>query len=449
MSASPVTWGSALRSRLAPSLAVALACFAGLGLYDGALGTAWPSIRRSLALPIGDLGLVQLAATAGFLCSSAISGRVSARIGRARGLAAAGGLTACALAAYAAAPDVVVLLLAAAVIGVAAGHLEPGLQAHLAVTAGPRSMNLLHACYGIGATIGPLLITGLLVLGWSWRFAYVVILGVELGVALAVLRRRADFDATTPARPPRETARVKRRRPVEIAGQPMAPPGTGAAAAPLPRAGTAAAPLPRAGAAAAPLPRAGTAAAPLPRAGVAMALLLFFLYCGVEMGTGQWAFTFFTAARHLSPGLAGLLVAGYWASLTLVRLVTAAIGGRISSGLLLALSAGGAVAGEGLMLWEPATAVGAAGFLIIGASLAPAFPLMMSRTAAWAGNARVSSVIGWQSAAASIGVAVPSALAGLLIDDFGLGALMPYLCALSVSFLLLQLAALRTLGQRA
>jgi fucose permease len=429
MSASPVTWGSALRSRLAPSLAVALACFAGLGLYDGALGTAWPSIRRSLALPIGDLGLVQLAATAGFLCSSAISGRVSARIGRARGLAAAGGLTACALAAYAAAPDVVVLLLAAAVIGVAAGHLEPGLQAHLAVTAGPRSMNLLHACYGIGATIGPLLITGLLVLGWSWRFAYVVILGVELGVALAVLRRRADFDATTPARPPRETARVKRRRPVEIAGQPMAPPGTGAAAAPL--------------------PRAGTAAAPLPRAGVAMALLLFFLYCGVEMGTGQWAFTFFTAARHLSPGLAGLLVAGYWASLTLVRLVTAAIGGRISSGLLLALSAGGAVAGEGLMLWEPATAVGAAGFLIIGASLAPAFPLMMSRTAAWAGNARVSSVIGWQSAAASIGVAVPSALAGLLIDDFGLGALMPYLCALSVSFLLLQLAALRTLGQRA
>ena len=429
MSASPVTWGSALRSRLAPSLAVALACFAGLGLYDGALGTAWPSIRRSLALPIGDLGLVQLAATAGFLCSSAISGRVSARIGRARGLASAGGLTACALAAYAAAPDVVVLLLAAAVIGVAAGHLEPGLQAHLAVTAGPRSMNLLHACYGIGATIGPLLITGLLVLGWSWRFAYVVILGVELGVALAVLRRRADFDATTPARPPRETARVKRRRPVEIAGQPMAPPGTGAAAAPL--------------------PRAGTAAAPLPRAGVAMALLLFFLYCGVEMGTGQWAFTFFTAARHLSPGLAGLLVAGYWASLTLVRLVTAAIGGRISSGLLLALSAGGAVAGEGLMLWEPATAVGAAGFLIIGASLAPAFPLMMSRTAAWAGNARVSSVIGWQSAAASIGVAVPSALAGLLIDDFGLGALMPYLCALSVSFLLLQLAALRTLGQRA
>jgi fucose permease len=268
-------------------------------------------------------------------------------------------------------------------------------------------MNLLHACYGIGATIGPLLITGLLVLGWSWRLAYVVILGVDLVVALAVLRYRADFDATTPSR---ESARADRSRPPGPAGEVMAP---------------------------------------LSRLAVATALLLFFLYCGVEMSTGLWAFTFFTVARHLALGLAGLLVAGYWASLTLARLVTAAIGARISSGLLLAVSAGGAVAGEGLMLWEPVTAVGAAGFLIVGASLAPAFPLMMSRTASWAGTARVSSVIGWQSAAACIGVAVPSALAGLLIEDFGLGALMPYLCALSGLFFLLQLAALRILGQRA
>jgi fucose permease len=403
MSRGPVTWSSTLRSRLPPSLAVAFACFVGLALYDGALGTAWPSIRHSLALPIGDLGLVQLAGAAGFLCSSAVSGRVSARVGRAAALAGAGALAACALAAYAAAPDVWVLVLAAAVIGIAAGHLEPGIQSHIALTASARVMNLLHACYGIGATIGPLLITGLLVLGWSWRFAYIVMLGVDLVVALAVLHYRADFNVTTPSR---ESARA-RSRPADPARKAMAP---------------------------------------LSRAAVATALLLFFLYCGVEMSTGQWAFTFFTVARHLAPGLAGLLVAGYWASLTLARLVTAAIGTRISSGLLLALSAGGAVAGEVLMLWEPVTAIGVAGLLLTGASLAPAFPLMMSRTASWAGTARVSSVIGWQSAAACIGVAVPSALAGLLIEEFGIGALMPYLCALSGLFLLLQLAALRILS---
>ena len=414
MSRSPVTWSSVLRSRLAPSLAVAFACFVGLGLYDGALGTAWPSIRHSLALPIGDLGLVQLAGTAGFLCSSAISGRVSARAGRAGAIAGAGALAACGLAAYAASPDLALLLLAAAVIGVGAGHLEPGVQSHVALMVSPRGMNLLHACYGIGATIGPLLITGLLVLGWSWRLAYVVILGVDLAVAIAVLRYRGDFDVTTPSRGPassRGPARANRGR-----SSPAGP--------------------------------AGEAVAPLSRVAVATALLLFFVYCGVEMSTGQWAFTFFTVARHLAPGLAGLLAAGYWASLTLARLAAAAIGGRISSSLLLALSAGGAVVGELLMLWEPVTAIGVAGLLIVGASLAPAFPLMMSRTASWAQTARVSSVIGWQSAAACIGVAVPSAVAGLLIEDFGLGALMPYLCALAGLFFVLQLAALRILGQR-
>jgi fucose permease len=405
MSSVPVRRRRAAGSRLRPALAVAFACFAGLGIYDGALGTAWPSIRHSLGLPIGDLGLIQLAGIAGFLCSSAVSGRFGARAGRATALAGSGGIAAIALAAYAAAPDVAVLLLAAAVIGVAAGQLEPGIQSHLALTASPRSMNLLHACYGIGATTGPLLITGLLVLGWSWRLGYIVIIGVQLGVALAVLRHRAAFDASTPAR-----ASARARRCLAVA--------------------------------------AGEVTAPLSRAAVTMALLLFFVYCGVEMGTGQWAFTFFTVARHLAPGLAGLIVAGYWASLTLMRLVTAAVGSRISPELLLAVSAGGAVAGEGLMLWEPVTAVGAAGFLIIGASLAPAFPLMMTRTAAWAGTRRVSAVIGWQSAAAGIGVAVPSALAGLLIDHFGLGALMPYLFALSGVFLVLQLAALRTLVPR-
>ena len=407
MSSLPVARGSAAGSRLRPALAVAFACFVGIGMYDGALGTAWPSIRHSLGLPIGDLGLIQLAGITGFLCSSSVSGRFSARAGRAAALAGSAGIAAVALAAYAAAPDVAVLLLAAAVIGGAAGQLEPGIQSHLALTASPRSMNLLHACYGIGATTGPLLITGLLVLGWSWRLAYIVIIGVQLGVLIAVLRHRADFNASTPAREP---FRARSRRRLAAA--------------------------------------AGEAAAPLSRAAVAMALLLFFVYCGVEMGTGQWAFTFFTVARHLAPGLAGLIVAGYWASLTLMRLVTAAVGSRISPDLLLAVSAGGAVAGEGLMLWEPVTAVGAAGFLIIGASLAPAFPLMMSRTASWAGTRRVSAAIGWQSAAAAIGVAVPSALAGLLIDHFGLGALMPYLFALSGLFLVLQLAALRILVPR-
>ena len=44
---------------------LSLASFVALGLPDGMLGTAWPAMRQSLHAPVGALGLVLLAATAG------------------------------------------------------------------------------------------------------------------------------------------------------------------------------------------------------------------------------------------------------------------------------------------------------------------------------------------------------------------------------------------------
>jgi hypothetical protein len=36
-----------------------------LGLPDGILGTAWPSMRATFGAPVGDLGLILLLGTAG------------------------------------------------------------------------------------------------------------------------------------------------------------------------------------------------------------------------------------------------------------------------------------------------------------------------------------------------------------------------------------------------
>ena len=54
-----------------------LAGFAG----RAAGGVAWPSIRREFTLPLDSLGLLLVAATAGYLTSSFFSGKVMARLG--------------------------------------------------------------------------------------------------------------------------------------------------------------------------------------------------------------------------------------------------------------------------------------------------------------------------------------------------------------------------------
>jgi gluconolactonase len=62
-------------------LAIALVAFVSLGLPDGVLGVAWPSIRRSFGLPPDQLGALLASAMVGYLASSFSSGAVVARLG--------------------------------------------------------------------------------------------------------------------------------------------------------------------------------------------------------------------------------------------------------------------------------------------------------------------------------------------------------------------------------
>ena len=60
---------------------LAYVAFISLGLPDGLLGVAWPSMRADFALPLDALGMLLVASTAGYLTSSFFSGRITAWLG--------------------------------------------------------------------------------------------------------------------------------------------------------------------------------------------------------------------------------------------------------------------------------------------------------------------------------------------------------------------------------
>jgi len=60
---------------------IALLAFVSLGLPDGVLGVAWPSVRRTFGLSLSQLGVYLAAAMVGYLVSSFSSGWVVERIG--------------------------------------------------------------------------------------------------------------------------------------------------------------------------------------------------------------------------------------------------------------------------------------------------------------------------------------------------------------------------------
>jgi fucose permease len=156
-------------TRVVPVLA-ALA-FVSLGLPDGLLGVAWPSIRASFGLELDALGALLIAATIGYVASSFSSGHLLGRLNLGTVLAVSCGLTAAALLGYASAASWLAMLALGAVLGLGSGAIDAALNTYVATHHGPRMLNWLHACFGVGAASGPLIMTAVLESGSSWRRA--------------------------------------------------------------------------------------------------------------------------------------------------------------------------------------------------------------------------------------------------------------------------------------
>ena len=77
------------------------------------------------------------------------------------------------------------------VFGVGFGALDAALNAHAARRFGPRQVNWMHASYGLGACLGPLLVTALLGggLGWRWVYGAMAVRQAALALLFALTRR--------------------------------------------------------------------------------------------------------------------------------------------------------------------------------------------------------------------------------------------------------------------
>ena len=382
-------WGPGRRSSGGPGRGadvLSLGSFVALGLPDGMLGTAWPSMRVTFGAPVGDLGLILLLATAGSVLVTAFVGRLIRRLGVAALLAVAGLTAAVGFAGFALAPGLGLVLAAAVLTGVAAGMMDGGLNTAVALTGRQRLLNLLHGAYGIGTALGPLVITAAILTG-SWRPAYVGLVVLDLVVASFWLRQRRRL------------------------GPPVAPDGPAAAATPDPTAGWSRRRY---------------------RVVVAAGMGVFFVYTGLEVGAGQWEASFCRGHLNLSAGATGLATFGYWGALTAVRIGLALAPRPVPPQAVVRWGSAVAVLGAAVIWWQPGTVLTVLGFVVLGGALAGVFPALISLTPVRLGEHSAQHVIAWQVGAAAAGGAGLSALIGLLISATSLAALGPAVTVLAV-----------------
>jgi fucose permease len=97
----------------------------------------------------------------------------------------------------------------------------------------------------------------------------------------------------------------------------------------------------------------------------------------------------------------------------------------------------GIIGGSALVWWHPSDLVSFLGLALIGLSVAPLFPSLISSTPKRVGRRHAANAIGFQVAAGSVGIALLPGFAGVLAQNLGLEAIGPFLVvAAGVMFVL-------------
>ncbi|MBZ0279451.1 MAG: MFS transporter [Anaerolineae bacterium] len=374
------------KPRRADLIVVALSylSFIVLGMSFALIGIATPSIRRQFDnLPLDTFGTLFIATTTGYFFASFASGRIMTRFGAASMFAlgiviAAGGLIG-----YTIAGTWVVFLAFGLVVGFGQGLLDSGMNIYFAAHFGPRLMNWLHACFGIGSTIGPIMMTYLLENDISWQtgFTLTAALYAILTVVFMVTWRR--WGGSRPVDDPKPKVQVSAMDTLRL---------------------------------------------PL----VWIGIILFVAYAGLELGTGQWGFTLFTEGRGILEAEAGAWISIYWGSFTVGRIFFGAIVTLMKPSTLIRLCMVGIMVGTLLLWWNPIPSSGFIALLVLGFALAPLFALFVTNTQERLGPDHGPNAIGFQVGAASIGLGILPGLMGALANSMGLEVVPPFLVGLAV-----------------
>ncbi|GAB4455866.1 MAG: MFS transporter [Anaerolineae bacterium] len=370
---------------------IVFANFILLGIPIGMLGVAWPSIRRTFALPQDALGVLLLVHTVGSVAASFVSGRFQAILGRAAYLAVSSAVMGLGFVWVAVAPTWQAMLVALFIAGIGFGGLNAGLNTYAATHHGSRLMNWLHASFAGGATLSPIALTALLVAGHSWRWGYAIAGGLQIVFTGVFLITRSHWRDGT-----HEQDRAARAASKAVRWR-------------------------------------DTLALPLVWLGIAV----FLMSTSVQAAAGQWNYTFFTEARGVEVVTAGAWSGYYWAAIMLGRVLFGFVGERIALGTLLRWTMVVLVAGAALMWSNLLDEVSFFGLALMGFAVAPQYPLLVLVLPRQLGASHAPNAIGFQIAAGGLGAAIGPWLAGVLVERVNLEVIGPFLLLNAVLLLAL------------
>lgn len=373
-------------------LAVIYISFISLGLPDSVLGSAWPSMYSQLGVPVSYAGIIAMIISSGTVVSSLMSDRVTKRFGTGKVTAVSVGMTAAALLGFSFSHSFAALCIWAVPYGLGAGSVDASLNNYVALHYASRHMSWLHCMWGLGASVGPYIMSYALTGGQGWNMGYRYI-----GIFQVVLSALLFFSLPLWKKPPQPESAGEKEMPADGEG------GLKAEGKKQEQARIKEAEKPL------------TLREIIKIRGAKEVMICFFCYCALEQTTGLWASSYLVLHRGVDAQTAASYASLFYLGITIGRGISGFLTIRFSDKRMVQIGEGIIALGI-LILFLPfgIRMLSLAGLVLIGLGCAPVYPCLIHSTPAHFGADKSQAVIGVQMASAYVGTCLMPPLFGLL-----------------------------------
>ena len=352
-------------------LALIYLAFISLGLPDALLGSAWPAMYPLLDVPVSYAGIVAMIIAGGTIISSLNVSRLVSRLGTRLVTTVSVLTTAVALFGFSFSGSFWMLCLWAVPYGLGAGSVDAALNNFVAIHYAARHMNWLHCFWGVGASIGPYIMSYSLVSIHGWPGGYRTVgflqsfLTIILLLSLPIWKKREVPD---------QGSHVIQHKHLKIK-------------------------------------------AAIKIRGVKQVLAAFFAYCALETTMGLWASTYLVLQRGVAVDKAARWASMFYLGITIGRLASGFAADKLGNRKMIRI--GLATISIGLltvMLPLRLDVLALTGLIIVGIGCAPIYPSIIHQTPRSFGAENSQAIIGIQMASAYTGSTLAPPLFGLFAD---------------------------------
>lgn len=370
--------------------------FIGLGLPDGMLGAAWPSMYSGFKVPISYAGYISMIIAAGTVVSSLLSDYTTKRFGTGKVTVVSIALTAVALFGFSSSTSFWMLLLWAIPYGLGAGSVDAALNNYVALHYAGKHMSWLHAMWGVGAAVGPNIMGLVMTKGQNWNLGYRIVSFIQIGIVIILLFRVFSWEKDN-----KKNEHKKAFSFLQI----------------------------------------------LRTAGAKEMMLSFFCYCAIEQTVMLWGSSYLVLHCGISKEIAAGFASMFLLGITIGRVVNGFFAIKFSDKQMIHMGQALIAMGVLMLMLSKGNVLPIIGLLVIGIGCAPIYPCIIHSTPANFGKERSQALIGAQMASAYLGTVMMPPIFGFLANHIGIWLFPIYIFVILIVMVMMYGLVLRKTGK--